>query len=121
LKLIGDLFLVQHCTTIESGFVATIELNRNHIIYQAHFPGYPVTPGVVQLQIVKELMEDFLGKKVELVAITQCKFMKILNPEATSIMDVHITFRKEDLMNVKAGGRHNQDIFFKLESAFRLI
>ena len=30
----------------ENGFVAEIETNPSHIIYKAHFPGNPITPGV---------------------------------------------------------------------------
>lgn len=30
-----------------------IELNPGHVLYQGHFPGQPVVPGVCTLQIIK--------------------------------------------------------------------
>ena len=32
-----------------------LQLHPEHEIYQAHFPGNPITPGVCQVQIVAEL------------------------------------------------------------------
>ena len=122
MKLINDLFEVLETTVSDMGFKNTIELNSSHIIYKGHFPGHPVTPGVIQMQIVHELLEDHFSEKLKLIGVSQCKFLKILNPNETSRLVVKIEFtRIDEMLNVKACGEHGLDIFFKLNSAYQFI
>ena len=122
MKLINDLFEVLGTTVNDIGFNSTIELNSSHIIYKGHFPGHPVTPGVIQMQIVHELLEDHFSMKLKLIAVSQCKFLKILNPEETSRLVVKIEFtRIDEMLNVKACGEQGLDIFFKLNSVYQFV
>lgn len=89
-----------------------IELNPYHIVYTGHFPGHPVTPAVVQMQIVHELLEDLLGKKLKLIAMPQCKFLNILDPIETPQIAVHIEIKKiDELLNIKARSENGTDVF----------
>ncbi len=58
-----------------------LRLNAKHAIFEGHFPGKPVTPGVVQLEIIKDLLSETLATKVELKQLTACKYTSILDPE----------------------------------------
>ena len=46
MKLIDSLYKVISDTRSETGHVYSIELDPEHFIYKAHFPGEPITPGV---------------------------------------------------------------------------
>ena len=106
----------------ESGFITSINLNSKHIVYAGHFPGYPVTAGVIQLQIVHELLENKFGKKLKLITITGCKFLKVLNPDETPQIFVHIEVKKMgDFLDIKASGVNGGNIFFKLQSLYKFI
>ena len=41
----------------------TIKLIPSCVIYQAHFPGEPITPGVCIVQMAKELIEELLTEQ----------------------------------------------------------
>ena len=41
----------------------TIKLIPSCVIYQAHFPGEPITPGVCIVQMAKELIEKLLTEQ----------------------------------------------------------
>jgi len=102
-------------------FITVIEFNPDHIVYAGHFPGHPVTPGVIQLQIVHELLEKYFCKDLNLITMTQCKFLKILNPNKTSQLVVHIEYNwTDELLNVNARGEKDTDTFFKLNSVYKL-
>ncbi len=58
-----------------------VELNREHVIYQAHFPGSPITPGVCILQISQELLEKYTGRRLRMVRAKNIKFLHVLSPE----------------------------------------
>lgn len=61
-----------------------LELISSSIIYQAHFPGVPITPGVCIVQIGQELVEDALQKKLDIIFVKNVKFLSVLSPEQTS-------------------------------------
>ena len=52
-------YTIRKRTDTEGGVDYRVSLNASHIIYEAHFPGNPVTPGVCIIQIVKELVEAY--------------------------------------------------------------
>jgi 3-hydroxyacyl-[acyl-carrier-protein] dehydratase len=122
LKLINELFEVLECSASDAGFITTIKLYPGHIIYSGHFPGHPVTPGVIQLQIVHELLEKHFNRSLKLITMHQCKFLKILNPNETCELVIRVEFtRQEELLHIKAWGEKDADIFFKLNSVYQFI
>lgn len=69
-----------------------LRLNPDHVIYQAHFPGEPITPGVCIVQIGKELMEELVGKSLEVARVKNVKFLSVISPKDTTL--ITYTFRK---------------------------
>ena len=73
----------------------TIELNPSCVIYQAHFPKEPITPGVCIVQIGKELIEELLTEKMsvscklEIVKVKNVKFISVISPRDT----LHIMYQ----------------------------
>ena len=119
MKLIDDLFEVISYQGNDSTINACIRLNPGHIIYAGHFPGHPVTPGVIQLQIVHELVEKNFGRKIRLSTMEQCKFLKILNPVEFSELDIQISFTIiGEMLNVVARGEKGGEVFFKLQAVY---
>jgi len=121
MKLLDDLFQIVGSETTESGFSATIKLFSDHKIYDGHFPGHPVTPGVVQLQIVHELMENHFGKSLQLIGIDDCKFLKIINPEEEDEIQISVLHIAESsLLHVKASGKCETGTFFRLKGSYKI-
>jgi 3-hydroxyacyl-[acyl-carrier-protein] dehydratase len=122
LKLTDGLFNVLESSVTDAGLITTIKLNAGHLVYAGHFPGHPVTPGVIQIQIVHELSEKHFQKKLKLLSISQCKFLKILNPDETPLIVIHIEFtRAGELLDIKASGGDGTVIFFKLNAVYKFI
>lgn len=69
-----------------------LRLNLDHVIYQAHFPGEPITPGVCIVQMGKELMEELLDKSLEVARVKNVKFLSVISPKDTT--SITYTFRK---------------------------
>lgn len=59
---------------------ARFVLNGDHEIFKGHFPENPVTPGVCQIQIVKELLCEVRNIKLYLIKAKSIKFLKMLVP-----------------------------------------
>ena len=81
-----------------------LELNPSCFIYQAHFPGEPITPGVCIMQMGQEVLEDALGKTLQVAAVKNIKFLSIISPKETTC--ITYLFKKvelsEDEQSVKA-------------------
>ena len=73
---------------------ATVRLLPECPIYKAHFPEYPITPGVTLLQIALELM----GKK--LVGAKEIKFVAPVLPGDGSEIRFELEFKDENTVSV---------------------
>ena len=78
--LYNDFYTASLSAKTENGCEYSISLNKEHFIYQAHFPENPITPGVCIVQICTELMGKYLERKLQLKRINNVKFISIINP-----------------------------------------
>ena len=79
MNLKNNLYIIKASDVEKRSFL--IELLPNSIIYKAHFPGHPITPGVCIVQIATELLQEFMHKNLVLKTIANAKFLSIINPE----------------------------------------
>ena len=99
-----------------------IKLNPSHKIYLGHYPGHPITPGVIQMAIIEELCGLKLNQKLKLAKITTCKFVGIINPIENPVISLSIILNKiDDAVLVSATISHLNDEFFKLKSEYEII
>ncbi|OCK52207.1 3-hydroxyacyl-ACP dehydratase [Chryseobacterium sp. CBo1] len=95
--MLTDFYTLQSYEKAENGgFTAHILLNKDHDIFKGHFPGNPVTPGVCMMQIVKELTEEFIGRKLFLKTASNVKFMAIINPFETPELTMSLNISESE-------------------------
>lgn len=101
---------------------AIIRIDPSHGIFQGHFPGQPVVPGVCMVQIVKELMEQRTGKKLLFSKGHQLKFLQLLVPVADEAIQVNISWTadEEDRYLTNADFKRNNEAAFKLSGIFQV-
>ena len=83
MKLKNSLFEVVSDTASAKGHDYAIRLNSDHVIYKAHFPEQPITPGVCIIQIAQELLEDMVGKALLIHTVKNVKFLRVISPVDT--------------------------------------
>lgn len=99
--------------------LATIELNANDVIFEGHFPGNPVTPGVAQLEIIKEILSTHYERSISLKSISNCKYLAILNPVQNPTVVVSITINEvEGDLKVSAVFSAQETIFTKVAGVY---
>ena len=55
--LLGDFFEISDINNAENGSIeALIKINKDHAIFNGHFPEFPIVPGVCMIQMVKEIV-----------------------------------------------------------------
>ena len=101
MKLRDNLYSISDVQQAPESVTYSILLNKDCIIYQAHFPGMPITPGVCIVQIAEELLSDYLQKPLQLTSIRNAKFLSILKPTDHVVL-VHLKGIKEAKGTVSA-------------------
>ena len=75
------LYYIQSCTAGNDGCRFDISLEPDSVIYKAHFPGRPITPGVCLMQMAVELLNLHLGCEYKLCGARNVKFTVPVVPE----------------------------------------
>jgi 3-hydroxyacyl-[acyl-carrier-protein] dehydratase len=71
-------------------------------VYNGHFPGMPVAPGVCNIQMIKECVECIAGKPLLLEFMTQCKFITMITPEQHQELQVRIELTENEENHFRA-------------------
>ena len=76
-----NLFHIESIEDSENGFTARLCCNPAHPVYQAHFPGNPITPGACLLQTAGEVLQQKTGRPLYLKSSKNIKYLSLLVPE----------------------------------------
>lgn len=102
--------------------VATVKLNKDHEVFEGHFPGNPVMPGVCMIQMIKELTEKASGKELFLSVASNIKFMAIINPEKNDTIRLILDLAEvENQIKVKNTVSFGETLALKLSATFNVI
>ncbi|UWX55279.1 3-hydroxyacyl-ACP dehydratase [Maribacter litopenaei] len=119
--LLEGLYEIQEFEYAEPHVKATIKLNKEHRIFEGHFPGHPVLPGVCVIQIIKELTEKSLEKKLLLSVASNVKFMAVINPEKNDIVQFEIELAENgDEVKIKNTVSFEDTLALKLNANFKI-
>jgi 3-hydroxyacyl-[acyl-carrier-protein] dehydratase len=104
----------------QQNYLAVVSLIKNHPVYQGHFPGNPVVPGVCQVQMVKELVEKALKVSVKLTESDNIKFLSMINPQAHARLEISMVIRPAGVhrFSVNAAIGSGELVFLKFKGKF---
>ncbi len=92
----GNFFTISSIETTGFEVKATLIINAAHKIFEGHFPGQPVVPGVCMMQMVKEITEQVVEKKLNLLKASEMKFLAIINPQENNIIQTTLKYAPEE-------------------------
>lgn len=116
-----DFFTISSIQKENDSFKIILELNAIHKIFEGHFPGQPVVPGACMLQMVKEVTENILSKKIQLTKADNVKFLQLINPNEhrTLQMDLTVHISEDRIANVFANLSNGSSVCFKFSGSFQ--
>lgn len=117
-----DFYKLNSLEVSEDSAIAKITINKGHDIFKGHFPGNPVTPGVCMIQIIKELTEEIVGKKLFMQSASNIKFMAIINPEINPDLELTLEISEtDDGYKVKNSTSFDETVALKLSSTYLVM
>jgi 3-hydroxyacyl-[acyl-carrier-protein] dehydratase len=110
--LINELYQIKSSVRENDGsnLVVLVRLNREHPVFEGHFPGNPILPGVCTVQMVKEIIEKEIDKDLMLHKTGNIKYLGFVNPETTPDMQFNLKITEADHLvyhcnaSIMAGG-----------------
>jgi 3-hydroxyacyl-[acyl-carrier-protein] dehydratase len=121
--LLNDLFTIQRMETTGTEVKAELVINAGHQIFEGHFPGQPVLPGVCMMQMLKEILEQETGKKTNLAKAHEMKFLAIIDPSKNHLISANIKYNtgEDGSLNVVASLFKEELIHFRFKGLFTII
>ena len=114
-------YRLEKCIEDET-YLVRIEFNKQHPIFNGHFPNNPVVPGVTLVQIVKEQIEVILVRKIRLEKISIIKFLKVIDPrlEITYTLKINLKILESSVLCDAQIGAEDTT-YFKMKSAYFFV
>jgi 3-hydroxyacyl-[acyl-carrier-protein] dehydratase len=99
-----------------------VQLNPDHKIFVGHFPNQPITPGVCEVQMIKEILETAMGNYFQLKTAEHIKFLSVIIPDYTSIIKAVIQYTKaENEFFITASLAKEDKICLKMKGVFMKV
>ena len=94
--LLNSYFTIASHRQQEDGHYFDLRLIADCEVYQGHFPGRPVSPGVCSLQMIKECAEQVVGRPLMLPLVNQCRYTALLTPQDCPEIQLHLVLTDQE-------------------------
>ena len=118
--LLNDFFTINDTVTSETEIWAELHINANHKIFEGHFPNQPIVPGVCMMQMIKEILEQVIGKETNLTQAADMKFLAVINPLENNLIHASIKYATDEngAVNIVASLFKDELVHFKFKGQF---
>lgn len=104
--------------TANNGTGFNITMLADHCVYQGHFPGNPITPGVMTLKMIRECVEATVKKPLHYTSIKNCRYVALIRPNdklklSTTIEDNGETYTIKATL---ADEKNSEDVRLQLDA-----
>ena len=121
MRLSGTFFTILSSKESGNGFEPLIRLEPDNVIFKAHFPDYPITPGAVQIRVATELLESHLGKSLTLKTVSDLKFMEPLYPGAEAAYSFTKLVEVDGHFKVELTVRSEEKVFSRMSLEYSIV
>jgi 3-hydroxyacyl-[acyl-carrier-protein] dehydratase len=99
---------------------AMITLNESSSVYAGHFPEFPITPGVCQVLMIKEILVEELNVPLQLSKAKSIKFNAMHEPGKVKKIQTWIKYEMDEnrMLNVNAQLFEGETKFLSFKGEF---
>ena len=121
--LIDNFYTINELEFVENKIQASIKIDSNHSIFEGHFPNNPITPGVVEMEIVKEIVSEGIKKTLKMSKMSNCKFLAILNPLNSSEVNdkIDVLEQENNRIRISAQILDQQTVYLKISAEYIIV
>jgi 3-hydroxyacyl-[acyl-carrier-protein] dehydratase len=99
---------------------AVLSIDSSCPLYAGHFPGFAITPGVCQLLMIKEILEEELGIHLQLEQAGSVKFTALHEPDRERTIEAKISYSagSEGRLGVRGSIEKGETKYLKFRGEF---
>lgn len=117
--VLADFYTIRSSQVREDGkHLIEISIHPEHPIFDGHFPGRPVTPGVCMLQIIKNITEDLLQTKLRMRSAKNIRFYAIIDPFVHPVLTLELAVQETESIQIKANCSFEETVALKMDLNF---
>jgi len=116
--LIKDYYTIEAIREEEDIKYFDVALNPECEVYKGHFPGDPISPGVCNIQMIKECAEHAAGKSLTISNVLQCRFISLVTPVEVPKATIKVKLDESDgkyILNSSLFSGETEYMSFKAE------
>jgi len=117
--LIKDFYTIQRFETNGNKTEAEILLNPKHEVYKGHFSAQPVVPGVIQIQILREVAEKAVDQKLFINEVISAKYLNMIVPDENPLSIELNCKPTDDGFSINGVVKNEENIFSKVKMKVR--
>lgn len=91
--LLNNLYIIQSLSETENQIQAEVQLVADHPIFKGHFPGQPVLPGVCMLEMIAEILGEYLHQPFRISGGPMIKFLRMIDPRKNPLISLEIKYQ----------------------------
>ena len=115
--LLNKLYKIRslHTNDEGSGIMAEIELDPGHPLFEGHFPGNPILPGVCTVQIIRELLEQSINQSIRMTKAGNIKYLGFVNPFIMPLLTFQLQLKPAEGANISCSATVSATWSFRLQ------
>ncbi len=118
----NTLYKISRLSVNENSFNANLTFNASHPVFSGHFPGQPVVPGVVLVDVSAAVVSLVTGKELIVKDASVIKFLKLIDPTVNPVIFLDGTVVEEDIRCYQASLRfYSGEVDFAKLKGIRLV
>jgi 3-hydroxyacyl-[acyl-carrier-protein] dehydratase len=120
--LLKDFYSVVNTSKEDGKNFTQIRINKDHEIYKGHFPGRPVTPGVILMHLFKEEAERVSNCKLQFTKGNTIKFIAVVDPNVDAYLNLESEITEhEGEIKLKGVAKTSAGISLKINSLYKRV
>lgn len=100
------LYQITNLIASDRAFTAEVTFNPAHPVFAGHFPGKPIVPGVVLVEITAAVASQVTGRELIVKEASVIKFLRVIEPLLNPVVKIEGTIFEE------TEGRFKADLSF---------
>lgn len=102
----------------QDGSSFLLKMKEDHAVYEGHFPGNPITPGVMTLQMIRNCVNLLLNRNLHYNSIKNCRFVAMVRPgnELRLNLQTEVAGDSVVVKAVLAGADSEEDIRLQVDA-----
>lgn len=119
MSLIKDYYTIEGESVKDGSPIFHIRLNPDCQVYKGHFPEQPVSPGVCNIQMLKELTEKVIGRPLFMNNLSLCRLTTLVTPQQHPVMDARLDIEaKGEAYKLKATLGKGEETYLEMKAEF---